>query len=89
MKYSFVIAALIAATNAIHEVPIAEALAEIESKSAWVELPDCPYETKRHMKATGQVPLKKDLSNAIIATCKSYQNPSRAEVRRYKQNIKL
>jgi len=41
------------------------------------------------MKATGQVPLNKDLSNAIIATCKSYKNPSRAEVRRYKENERL
>ena len=38
-------------------------------RARWVELPDCNNESGL---APGEVALKNDLSNAIIATCKSY-----------------
>jgi len=46
-------------------------LAQASSKAKWVELPDCSTGTLD----AEEVPLKTDLSNAIIATCKAY-NPS-------------
>ena len=43
----------------------------VQIGNKWVELPDCA-----HGMLTGDdVPLKEDLSNAIIATCKAY-NPT-------------
>lgn len=41
----------------------------LQTESRWVELPDCGT------LGTDDVPLKDDLSNAIIATCKAY-NPN-------------
>jgi len=43
-------------------------LVQLEQK--WVELPDCGYGPL----GADEVPLDKDLDNAIIATCKGY-NP--------------
>ena len=43
-------------------------LSVAQHKSKWVELPDC----KSTLTADDE-PLKEDLSNAIIATCKSYR----------------
>ena len=45
--------------------------ADTKSNSKWIELPDCG---EIHTD-DGQVALKADLSNAVFATCKSY-NPS-------------
>lgn len=39
------------------------------AKAKWVELPDCPTGAGL---TPDDVPLKDDLSNAIIATCKAY-----------------
>jgi hypothetical protein len=38
-------------------------------RARWVELPDCDNEGPL---PAGEVALKDDLSNAVIATCKSY-----------------
>ena len=43
-------------------------MAQASAKARWVELPDC----KSGSMTEDDVPLKDDLSNAIIATCKSY-----------------
>lgn len=43
-------------------------LSVVQKKSKWVELPDC-----KSTLTEDDVPLKDDLSNAIIATCKSYR----------------
>lgn len=47
------------------------ALTQTGAKAKWVELPNCSYGTL----GQDDVPLKDDLSNAIIATCKAY-NPT-------------
>ena len=52
------------------QVPIAVA----QQKSKWVELPDC-----KSTLTDDDVPLKDDLSNAIIATCKSYKPAATGE----------
>lgn len=43
----------------------------LQTNTRWIELPDCGVITA----GDGQVALKADLSNAVFATCKSY-NPS-------------
>ena len=40
-------------------------------RARWIELPDCPYGAL----GQDQIALRSDLSNAIIATCKSWQGP--------------
>ena len=40
-----------------------------ESGAGWVELPDCKTANRLELP---QIALKEDLSNAIIATCKSF-----------------
>jgi hypothetical protein len=47
------------------------AMVQTGADAKWVELPNCGYGTL----AGDEVPLKDDLSNAIIATCKAY-NPT-------------
>jgi len=39
----------------------------VQLESSWVELPDCKWSL-----GADDVPLKDDLSNAIIATCKAF-----------------
>ena len=46
----------------------------LQMNTKWIELPDCGVIVTGY----GQVPLKDDLSNAVFATCKSY-NPSYTE----------
>ena len=41
-------------------------------RARWIELPDCPYGNLPQW----QIALKNDLSNAIIATCKSWAGPN-------------
>jgi len=41
-------------------------------RARWIELPDCPY---GNLSST-QIALRDDLSNAIIATCKSWAGPN-------------
>jgi hypothetical protein len=47
-------------------------MAQAQAKARWVELPNC------NTLQADDVPLKADLSNAVFATCKSY-NPNYVE----------
>ena len=49
---------------------LAQAAAAVGSgvRARWIELPDCPYGGL----TSEQIALRTDLSNAIIATCKSW-----------------
>jgi hypothetical protein len=65
------VAPMKALVQEVFEVSVAQAASKTHSgvRARWVELPDCdntgPLEA-------GDIALKSDLSNAIIATCKSY-----------------
>lgn len=53
--------------------PTGESLVQASTSARWVELPDC---TSGQALGADDIPLTDDLSNAGIATCKSYTPPS-------------